>query len=266
MLDKNTINRIELNALLNTSFILNEDIGFMHCPSLNQMDGGFLTYSYYTTTFLNKYDTLKGEFYSDITSDENSIKDFKTLIYYYMSNIVLQYSKDENIFYILSSKDSGVFKKLSNKRSDNSEIDKQDLEKITVNFIGKSNVDIIMDAISILNWRGENEKQLKKYDKTVEDHMKKVEEMKAKLKVQINNDEDGMGAVEMISSLCARHPSINLTNVNELNYFQIVEQFHRLQMLDTFGRNANAWSAGSLSEDGIKELTEKHYTKKIKIT
>lgn len=255
MLSENVIHHIELNALLNEGFLPHEEIGLMYSPPINQMNGGFLNYSYYTNMFLNSFDELKGDFYQHIISDKNIIKDFIIMLSYYKKNAQTTYDEDDSVFYIASNKFE----------HDTTPIQNQNSENILINYIGESNIDFVMETISILNWRGSNDKQVKKYNKAVEDHMQRVAELKAKLKLQIEESE-GMGVVEMVSSLCARHPSINVTNVKELNYFQIVEQFHRLQMLDTFGRNANAWSSGSLSDDGVKEMEKKHYTNKIKIT
>lgn len=64
-----------------------------------------------------------------------------------------------------------------------------------------------------------------------------------------------------MSSVCARHPSINQLNIHDLSYFQIIEQYMRLQKIDDYEVNMNALVSGTLGEEGRKKI--KHYSSKI---
>ncbi len=123
-----------------------------------------------------------------------------------------------------------------------------------------------MDTIRILHWHdGSSVKDYKPANKIAEEMMKKAAKLKAEIKKKLNKDNTDSGFLEIMSAICARHPSINQLNIKDLNYYQILDQFYRLQMIDEFGMKVNAWSFGNLDEKGIKSISEKHYTKKIKL-
>lgn len=251
MVNKDTKQYMEISVFLDEELIIDDDIGIVKCPVVNDMQGGFLAYSYYNNMFLDEFEKLGDKFYNYVISNEETIEFFKLFLYYYKSNTIIQFK--DNVFYILYSKN----------KTSTVPIHEQDSKDIEINFISENNVHLLMEFVSIVFWR-DNSVEQPKMSKAVEEHLKRANKLKAELKAQMK-DKDGIGVLEIMSSLCARHPSINLTNVKELNYYQILEQFHRLQMIDSYDRNSNAWGAGTLSEDGIKELIDKHYTKKIEV-
>lgn len=249
MLDENIKYLIELNASLNNRFVIDDSLGEMHCPTLNELRSDFSFYSYFTSKFLDLYEDNKDEFYKNITHDNKVTQEFCILISYYKENKNVYF--DKGSFYVLNYKAKESEKDI-------------DEESIKINLINESNVDIFMGAISVLNWRSKGSKEYKPANKIAEEMMKRADELKKKLKKNKDNKK-GIGMLEIISSVCARHPSLNLINIKELNYYQIIDQFHRLQMLDDYGMSANALSSGSLSEEGVKKMSEKHYTDEIKL-
>lgn len=55
----------------------------------------------------------------------------------------------------------------------------------------------------------------------------------------------------IISSLCCKHPTINLLNIGELTIYQIIDQFKRTQMIDDYYISIKSLLAGAEKVDVI---------------
>lgn len=252
-MNNNTKYAIETSAFLGLEFVINQFLGTMFCPTLNQLGANFFLYNFYVNDIITNYETNKEDFYNIITSSDEKIGDFITLISYFKKYKEIYFKEDK--FYI---KDYTIIK-----QDDEEEIDK---DSLVINFIDKSNVNIFMDTLRVLHWQdSSNSKEYKPANKIAEEMLKRAAKLKAEIKNKVKKNENESGFLEIMSSICARHPSINQLNIKDLNYYQIIDQFYRLQMIDEFGMKANAWSSGVLDEKGIKEMQKKHYTNKIKI-
>jgi hypothetical protein len=62
-----------------------------------------------------------------------------------------------------------------------------------------------------------------------------------------------------MSTVCARHPSINPINIGQLNYYQVVEQYKRLMKIDDY----TPCLYGNATEEYVKKNNIKHYSQKI---
>jgi len=252
-MENSTKYAIEISAFLGLDIILDRILGSVFCPTLNQLGINFFLYNYYVNDFISVYENDKDGFYDFITSSENSINDFATLISFFKKYKEI-YFKDNKFF---------IKNYTTVKVEDEEVIDK---ESLIINYIDMTNIELFMDTIRILHWHdGSSVKDYKPANKIAEEMMKRAAKLKAEIKKKLNKDNTDSGFLEIMSAICARHPSINQLNIKDLNYYQIIDQFYRLQMIDKYGMMANAWSFGVLDKDGIKEMTEKHYTKKIKL-
>jgi len=65
---------------------------------------------------------------------------------------------------------------------------------------------------------------------------------------------------DIISSVCAKHPSINLFNVGELTVYQLIEQYKRLNMIDSYFISVKSLIAGA----DKKDVDLKHWSEKLK--
>lgn len=253
-MNKNIKYAIEISAFLGLEFTIDQFLGTIFIPTLNQLGVNFFLYNYYVNDFIDVYEKDKENFYNNIISSESRINEFATLISFFKTYKDL-YFKD-NKFYIRDYK--------TIKQNDEEIIDK---DSLVINFIDNTNIKFFMDGLKILHWHDSSDKKnYKPANKIAEEMMKRAEQLKAEIKKKLNKkDEVDSSFLEIMSAVCARHPSINQTNIKDLNYYQIIDQFYRLQMIDKYGMMANAWSFGVLDKDGVKEMTEKHYTKKIKL-
>lgn len=64
---------------------------------------------------------------------------------------------------------------------------------------------------------------------------------------------------DIISSVCSKHPSINLFNVGGLTIYQLIDQFKRLNAIDEYFLNIKSLLAGAKKED----VTLKHWANKM---
>lgn len=244
---------IETSAFLGLDITVDKFLGVMYCPTINQLGGNFFLYNFYVNDFIALYEKSKKDFYNTIISSEEMINNFILLISFFKKYKEI-YFKDDSFFI----KDYEVIIK-----DGKDEIDKDSLQ---ISFIDKSNIDFFISTLRILHWQDSSgSKEYKPANKIAEEMIKRAAKLKAEIKEKISKDENKSGFLEIMSSICARHPSINQLNIKELSYYQIIDQFYRLQMIDEFGMKANAWSAGVLDEKGVKEMQKKHYTNKIKI-
>ena len=94
--------------------------------------------------------------------------------------------------------------------------------------------------------------------------LKRLEIERQKTKEQLKgkkSNKNSIGLLEIISSIAARHPSINSINIKELNYFQLIDQFQRINKIDDWELNMKILASGYMSPENQKEI--KHYTAKI---
>jgi hypothetical protein len=120
-------------------------------------------------------------------------------------------------------------------------------------LIGQLDFEDISKAIRIVNCMGEeevvniqNEAHLQYYiDSRI---------AKAKFSKSDNND-----LSDIISSVCSKHPSINLFNVEELTLYQLTDQYKRLNAIDQYFINIKSLLAGA----DKKDVNLKHWSEKI---
>lgn len=89
--------------------------------------------------------------------------------------------------------------------------------------------------------------------------MKKRQEVLDKVKEIRSKKNDKIDFVTLVSSLSAKHPSINLLNVWDLTYYQFYDQLERLQLIQEYEISIQSLLAGADS----KKVKLKHWITKI---
>jgi hypothetical protein len=105
----------------------------------------------------------------------------------------------------------------------------------------------IINIIKLQNFI-EVEDKTKKESSAISEYKRKVEEMKKKYAKAIKKEENNT-FLNIISSLCAKHPSINLLNVEELTIYQIINQFKRINMIDDYFISIKSLLAGASKDE-----------------
>lgn len=83
-----------------------------------------------------------------------------------------------------------------------------------------------------------------------------VKKAKEKYKNVLQSEND-MFLLDIISSVCAKHPSISLFNVKNLTLYQLYNQFHRLNYIDEYTINIQSMLAGA------SNVNLEHWSRKI---
>lgn len=114
-------------------------------------------------------------------------------------------------------------------------------------------VDIIKDQNVIKN---REEKITTKKEQDYKEMLRKAKEKhKEYLKATGNTETD---LLDIISSLAARHPSLNLFNICELTVYQLLDQFKRINLIDEYFVNIDFLLAGA----DKKNINLNHWSKK----
>jgi len=125
--------------------------------------------------------------------------------------------------------------------------------------LSRYNYNIFIDCIKLANCMSET-----KVIKRNSELDRKIVEAKAKIKKQLNKEnlnDDDITLKDLVSVLTAKHSSLNLLNVWDVNIYQFNDQFKRMQLIENYDIGIRSLLAGAKKEDVKLE----HYIKKIKI-
>jgi len=225
-MDENLKHLIKYNAFYGHKIIIDENMGYLKCPTMNDLQENILLYIYLVNKYIELYEDNKNEFYEEVFLKEEYFREFISVFSFFVQIEEIQI-KDDKLF--INEK----------------------------NYIDKNNIKLFMEILRVLHHYDKKDDDYKK-SKMVEEHMKRARKLKKELEAKIKN-KDGVGFLEISSTVCARHPSINPTNIGQLNYYQIVEQFKRLMKIDTY----TPCLYGNATEEYIKKNNVKHYSAKI---
>jgi hypothetical protein len=225
-------NYIKTNALMGVDIKLGENLPTIKMPSIKDI-GDIYPYLYLFTKYIGLYDDKKKGMFLDLSIDEASILDFGLFLNFFTNVDNLRF--DESRFTFGGSTNINI-----------------------------DNIETFMKAIRILH-HADKESDYYIYKNSLVDKMlkrakeakKRIEEEKAKIREKNNKMNEESGFAEILSTVSARHPSINLLNISELNYYQIIEQYKRLIEIDKYQPVLN----GNATEEYLKEL--KHYSSKL---
>lgn len=223
-------NYIKTNALNGVSMKLGNNLPSVKMPSIKDVGEDIFPYLFLFTKYIDLYDELKDDMYFEIVASENNILDFTILLRYFTDISNLTYRNSTFVY----DKDT---------------------------YITFDNISLFMQVIKVIHHRDKKSDYYKHSNSLVDKmlerarkHKKEIAERKAKLNV---DKDDDIGFSEITSTISARHPSINLLNIKELNYYQIIDQYKRLIQIDKY----NPVLVGNATEEYVKDL--KHYSSKL---
>jgi hypothetical protein len=223
---------IKLNALNSREIKIGNNLPVIKMPCIKDIEDIY-TYLYFFSKYIELYNDKKEEMFYEITESEENILDFMLFLRFFTNVDNLCFDKSTFIFD----------------------------ENIHINL---ENIGLFMQCIKVLHHRDKKEDYYT-YGNTLVDKMlkraneakKRIAEQKAKMNLKNKNSDDESGFAEIQSTVSGRHNSINLLNINELNYYQILDQYKRLMEIDKYMPVLN----GNATEEYVKNL--KHYSSKL---
>ncbi|MFA7204596.1 MAG: hypothetical protein WC188_12915 [Candidatus Caldatribacteriota bacterium] len=218
---------IKNNAFYGYKIIVDENIGFIKCPKMDDLQETMLLYISLVADCINIYEDNKDNYYYLMLSDEHYFQNFLSVLHFFI--------QIEKINFI------------DNKIYFNDE-----------NFIDENNIILFMETLRILHHYDKKDDDYLPANKIAAEMMKRAKKLKKEMEAKIKS-KDGIGFLEISSTVSARHPSINPTNIGQLNYYQIIEQYKRLMMIDAY----TPCLYGNATEEYIKKNNVKHYHSKI---
>jgi len=120
--------------------------------------------------------------------------------------------------------------------------------------ISKKNFNFFIDVLKRQNcMTSEGKKKMTPKNEAQRKMFIKLKEHRHKHNSANQND-----MTDIISSVCAKHPSINMFNVGDLSMYQLIDQYKRLNLIDEYFININSLMHGA-SGDNVKI---KHWSSK----
>jgi hypothetical protein len=222
---------IQTSAINGFSIYLPNNLPVVKSPILKDVETDFFSYLYLFMKYIDDYQSKKAEMFFDIVKDEQAIYDFAVFLNYFTdcSKLTYEYS---------------TFK-INDKE-----------------YINFENIEFFMEVITILHHRDKSGKaEYKPANKLAEEMMKEFERRKKAIqdKISKSQKDKGTGLLEIISTISARHPSLNVLNIVNLNYYQIIDQYKRLLQIDKY----TPCLYGNATEEYIKSNKVEHYSAKL---
>jgi hypothetical protein len=245
-MNKQIVQYIREQAASNGSFFIEESLGMLICPKIKDIKSGIYLYHNSVIEYIALYETNKSSFlYTLITN--NKISEFAM----FASNFYQEYND------ILLDENGCQLQFIKKTFKDDKEITK------IVGCINNSNIEYFIDFLKVIHHKMDNDyleednekdsKMVREMKKRIKEEKKKIEKFKAE-----NNISGGLTLYNVMSSLCARHNSINPINISELTYFQLIDQFAMVNKIDSWNINMTALAYGNIPKDKQSEI--KHYT------
>jgi len=114
--------------------------------------------------------------------------------------------------------------------------------------IDESNYTEIFSILKDQNCAKEREE--KYLNKREREYQKAVQLAKQKYKKALKAmGKEDTDLLDIISSICAKHPSLNFFNIQELTIYQMIDQFKRLNMIDDYFVSIDSLLAGANKKD-----------------
>ena len=218
---------IKTHALHGIEISVGEGLPNIKCPSIESLGKHLFPYLSYMTKYVDMYDDEKNDMYFKIITSESSIAEFLFFIGFFVTYEKIGFQDNSLIF-------------------DDSKI------------ICYQNIGLLMEIIKVLHHRDKKDDEYKPANKIAAEMMARARKLKRELAEKLSK-KDGIGFLEISSTISARHPSLNLLNINKLSYFQIIDQYKRLQSIDKY----TPCLYGNATEEYIKNNNVKHYSEKL---
>jgi hypothetical protein len=231
---------IKTNAFLGYNIIIEENMGFFKCPKIDNLRENLITYIYFFNKYIDLYEDDKSGFYRVLFSNEKYFQEFASMLYFFFS---VEQIKLKDMKLMVGEKQ---FKDVNGNPT------------VVEYFIDENNVSIFMESLRVLHHFDKKDDDYKPANKIAAEMMARARKLKKEMEAKIKQ-KDGIGFLEIMSTVSARHASINPTNIGQLNYYQIIDQYKRLMMIDMY----TPCLYGNATEEYIKKNNVKHYGSKI---
>lgn len=233
---------IKTNAFLGYNIALDENMGLFKCPKIDDLKEDLMYYIYFFNKYIELYEDEedKSNFYYTLFKQEEYIQEFASMLSFFFD--VERINLENGKLYV-------------------GEKEFQDENKnpiIIKYFLDQNNTPIFMECLRVLHHLDKKDDDYKPANKIAAEMMARAKKLKREMEAKIKN-KDGIGFLEIMSTVSARHASINPINIGQLNYYQIIDQYKRLLMIDS-------WTPclyGNATEEYIKKNNVKHYSLKI---
>jgi len=226
-MDENTKTFIKTNAFLGYNIIIDENMGLFKCPKIDDLKENLTYYIYIFNKYIDLYEDNKSNFYYVILSDQTYFQEFVLMLHFYFNIEEIKFIEEK-------------------------------LHINENNFIDQYNISIFMESLRILHHFDKKDDDYLPANKIAAEMMARAKRLKKEMEAKIKN-KDGIGFLEIMSTVSARHASINPTNIGQLSYYQIIDQYKRLLMIDMY----TPCLYGNATEEYIKKNNVKHYSFKI---
>lgn len=226
-MDEGIKSYITINAFLGYKFLIDENLGLIEQPRMDDLKENLFIYLHLVNQNLDLYEDTKPSFYTNIISSQKNFDTFTSMLFFFFNSKAIEF-KDFKI-YINET-----------------------------NYIDENNVFLFMETIKVLHHRDKKDDDYIPANKIAAEMMERAKKLRKELEAKMNK-KDGIGFLEIMSTVSARHPSINPTNIGQLNYYQIVEQYNRLMAIDLY----TPCLYGNATEEYIKKNNVKHYSLKL---
>jgi hypothetical protein len=114
-------------------------------------------------------------------------------------------------------------------------------------FLHRGNFNFFIDILRKQNCTSEGSRD--NFKKPQNEAEKEFYKNLMKARSKYNRNDNSGEIANIISSVCAKHPSINLFNVSSLTMYQLIDQYKRLNAIDEYFISIKSLLAGASSED-----------------
>lgn len=229
-MDANRKSYIQTSAIHGFKIVTDRTFPIIKCPILEDLQEDLFIYLLYVNDFLEKFEDYEDDIYQYIISSDTSINDFAILLRFFVVCEKISFVNNSFIF-------------------------------DDVTFIDSENIKLFLEIIKVLHCRDKKDDDYKPANETASKMMKEFRRRKRETerKIAQSQNSNGSGFLEIVSTISARHPSINLLNIGKLNYFQIIDQYKRLFKIDAY----TPCLYGNATEEYIKKNRVEHYSAKL---
>lgn len=218
---------IKSNALYGYPIFLEEEMGSFTCPTMDSLQGKMAIYLSLATNFIDIYEEKLDKFYETILGNEDYLSEFATLLVLFFNCEKVQWNTGR-------------------------------LQIGENHFISNKNVTIFMETLRVLHHKNKASDRYVFANQLAADMMAEANRREAELNKKIKS-KDGLTFLEISSTVCARHPSINPDNIGKLNYYQILDQYKRLMLIDIY----TPCLYGNATEEYVRKNNVKHYSAEL---
>jgi hypothetical protein len=239
-MEENIKNAIKTSAFLGYNIIVDSNMGYYKCPKIDDLKENLNTYIYFVDKFTKLFEDNKPEFYCSLFSSQEILREFASIIYFFFKTEQIKL-KDSKI--IVGEKEF---------------TDENEKTFIVEYFLDENNINLFMESLRVLHHYDKKDDDYLPANKTAAEMMARAKKLKREMEAKIKQ-KDGIGFLEIMSTVSARHASINPTNIGQLSYYQIIDQYKRLMLIDMY----TPCLYGNATEEYVKKNNIKHYSLKI---